>query len=408
MVELLTAPTKNAIQKTLAAQLLSTANTGDPITFDDVDGIPNLPGVLVIRRVDVNGVPTPAFREYIEYSGTSGTTVLITTRNVDSSNAALTHPIGSIVEFIPDVTWAARIYAALLNIVNPSNLALDTTKVVSPSGITTLYNKMISGATLSSPTIHLGSDASGDIFFKKSTGELGRLPLGTTNQVLTANASLPYWGTSTIDTTGWIDKSAETWTRTGNFTFTITGDVTAQYTKGTKVRYKDGGSFEYGCIESSIYSNPSTTVTLVTNTDYAMAATTITEPAISYANNPIGFPHWFNYTPTFAGFSANPTVGLSKFTITGLICTVVHVESATGTSNSNSFNISLPTTAASGSSISWSGSGQVRDSGTISTTPGLLTISSGASFISLFKDWNTNFTNSGNKQLVFGQISYQI
>lgn len=148
-MKLLAPTSKNAVQKTLAAQLLSSAGNGDPITFDDVDGVPNLPGVLVINRVDANGTATASKREYIEYSGTSGSTVLIETRNVDGSNAALTHAVGSIVEFIPDVTWADRVYDALANIVDISDLSLDTSKVVTPTGTQTLTNKTISGATLS-------------------------------------------------------------------------------------------------------------------------------------------------------------------------------------------------------------------------------------------------------------------
>lgn len=100
---------KNAIQKNLAAQLLSTATTGDAITFDDVDGIQNKPGVLVINRIDANNASTPSAREFISFTGTSGNTVLIDTRNVDGSGATRTHAIGSIVEFISDAVWAQRI-----------------------------------------------------------------------------------------------------------------------------------------------------------------------------------------------------------------------------------------------------------------------------------------------------------
>lgn len=136
MSKLLAAPTKNGIQKTLAAQLLSTASTGDPITFSDVDGIANLPGVLVIDRIDANGTATPSKREYIEYSGTSGNTVLITTRNIDGSSSAQTHAVGAIVEFVPDTVWADRIYDALSNIVDPTDIS-----------------KLASGATLSNASI---------------------------------------------------------------------------------------------------------------------------------------------------------------------------------------------------------------------------------------------------------------
>jgi len=153
MAVLLTAPTKNSIQKTLAAQLLNTAGVGDPISFSDVDGIPNLPGVLVINRIDSNGTAMPSQREYIEYSGTSGTTVLITTRNVDGSASAMTHAVGSIVEWIPDVTWADRIYDALFNIVDVSDLSVDTTKIVTPTGTQTLTDKTLSGGLITGATI---------------------------------------------------------------------------------------------------------------------------------------------------------------------------------------------------------------------------------------------------------------
>jgi len=149
MAVLLAPPTKNAVQKTLSAQLLNTAGASDPVTFDDVDGIPNLPGVLVINRVDSDGAATASKREYIEYSGTSGTTVLITTRNVDGGNSALTHAVGSIVEFIPDTVWGNRIYTALSTVTTIADTTVvNTTNVVTPAGTQTLTNK-----TLTTPTI---------------------------------------------------------------------------------------------------------------------------------------------------------------------------------------------------------------------------------------------------------------
>lgn len=185
MAVLLAPISKNAIQKTLAAQLLSSATTGDPVTFDDVDGIPNLPGVLVINRVDSSGTATASKREYIEYSGTSGTTVLITTRNVDNSNAALTHAVGSIVEFLPDVTWADRIYDALANVINVSTLALDTTKVVDLTTSQTLTNKRLSGGFITGATLT-------GVNMSSST-----INGATLSGILAGNATLP--GTITLN-----------------------------------------------------------------------------------------------------------------------------------------------------------------------------------------------------------------
>lgn len=123
-----------------------------------------------------------------------------------------------------------------------------------------------------------------------------------------------------IPESGWIERS-ETWTRTGNHTFTISGDVTATFRKGTKVRYKDGGSYEYGIVISSSYSAPNTTVTLAANSDYAMASNP-TDRAISFVENPEGFPTSFSIATTTsitssAGSLSNIVVAVAKIAIIG-------------------------------------------------------------------------------------------
>ena len=123
---------------------------------------------------------------------------------------------------------------------------------------------------------------------------------------------------------GWI-LCSETWTRTGNHTFTVAGDLTAKYRKGAKVRYKDGGAYEYGTVISSSYSSPNTTVTLATNTDFVMAATTITDTYISYIENPEGCPDWFTFVPIVSGAITagigTYTTQAGRFTLKGKLCT---------------------------------------------------------------------------------------
>lgn len=136
-----------------------------------------------------------------------------------------------------------------------------------------------------------------------------------------------------IDITGWIAVT-ETWTRTGNHTFTVSGNLTTKYRKGTKVRYRDGGGDEYGVVGSSSYSSPNTTVTLITNTDYAMAATTITDTYISYIENPEGYPHWFNFVPSGwigdGGMTVTvETVDIARFSCIGNTVTVVIIATVT-------------------------------------------------------------------------------
>lgn len=160
-------------------------------------------------------------------------------------------------------------------------------------------------------------------------------------------------GGSTPLSMGWFPKS-ETWTRTGNHQFTVSGDLTAVYRKYAKVKYKDGGGFEYGVIASSSYSSPNTTVNLIPNSDYAMAAATITENYISYIENPEGFPDQFNYTPAWTSDGTQPALG--NGTLTGTWFAEkgkLHVDVALHTGSSSTYGtstyrISLPVSAGAG------------------------------------------------------------
>lgn len=66
----------------------------------------------------------------------------------------------------------------------------------------------ISGVNLAAGSVvrfNLGSDATGDIFYRNSSGNLTRLGIGSANQVLTVSAGLPSWqtnGTGTVSSVG--------------------------------------------------------------------------------------------------------------------------------------------------------------------------------------------------------------
>lgn len=73
---------------------------------------------------------------------------------------------------------------------------LDTEKITA-SSTNTLTNKTFSGSTnvLGGVTVTMGSDATGDIYYRNSTGILTRLPVGSNGQVLTLAGGLPSWAT---------------------------------------------------------------------------------------------------------------------------------------------------------------------------------------------------------------------
>jgi hypothetical protein len=184
--------------------------------------------------------------------------------------------------------------------------------------------------------------------------------------------------------------------------------VTATYRKGAKVRYKDGGAFEYGVIGNSVFSSPNTTITLITNSDYAMAAATITDKALSYVESPEGFPDWFNWTPTFTGFSSNPTNLVDRWRVTGRKIEL-HIRWQTGgTSNATTLTFSLPIVAATITNMFWISLMRAVDNGSLVSGGAMGYIASAGTVCECFTSFaGGTWTNSGTKYITIGNISYE-
>jgi len=76
----------------------------------------------------------------------------------------------------------------------------DVTDTLTANAATqTLTNKTIASSTdtLGGVTVGIGSDATGDIYYRNSGGQLARLPIGSTNQQLTVSGGLPAWAPNT-------------------------------------------------------------------------------------------------------------------------------------------------------------------------------------------------------------------
>lgn len=111
MANLYNVPLQNSIQRVLANTL--TDSETSTITFSvSVSSVlqasADIPGILVVDRVDVNGNLTPNNVEYISFTGVSGSTVTGLTRGLGGTTAK-GHSIGAVVEFVPDVVWADAI-----------------------------------------------------------------------------------------------------------------------------------------------------------------------------------------------------------------------------------------------------------------------------------------------------------
>jgi hypothetical protein len=160
MANLYNVPLENGVQLTLQNALLTGETT--TITFtaavtSKLQASATIPGILVVDRVDSNGVETPTKTEYISFTGVTGSTVTGLVRGLANSTAQ-DHSAGAIVEFVPDVTWAD----AINDVFTTQHNADGTHKTLSLISLVsvTLNNVAINNSTASSFNITGGSLAS--------------------------------------------------------------------------------------------------------------------------------------------------------------------------------------------------------------------------------------------------------
>ena len=203
----------------------------------------------------------------------------------------------------------------------------------------------------------------------------------------------------TVLETGWFAPN-ETWTYASATTFTVPGDQTVKYHKGTKIKLTQTTE-KYFYVIGSSYGAPNTTVTVTGGSDYSLANAAITLPFFSYAENPQGFPDWFNWAPTLVGFSADPTNAVYRFRASGRMCFVEARQGTAGTSNATNFTISLPIVAITIANVGWWGNpGFYVDNG-VTKTGGAVGISSGNTVASCYTADLGTWTASGNKRIAF-------
>ena len=92
------APTANFVQKTLSGAISDAVTT---ITLSNTTNL-QTPGYAIIDRENSAGTATPNSREFITYTGISGSDLTGVTRAADGSTAR-THSDGALVEFVPTI-----------------------------------------------------------------------------------------------------------------------------------------------------------------------------------------------------------------------------------------------------------------------------------------------------------------
>lgn len=119
---------------------------------------------------------------------------------------------------------------------------------------------------------------------------------------------------------------------------------------------------------------------------------------------------WQTWSPTFTGYSSNPTGGVYRYCIVGKICHFLIREPNTGTSNAASLTISAPVQAATITGATWLVPAAISDNGVTLTTWGRGRIGSGESAFTfgINPAVDGGFTTSGGKRVAAFEGFYEI
>ena len=203
--------------------------------------------------------------------------------------------------------------------------------------------------------------------------------------------------------TGWV-SAGETWTYASATTFTISGDKTDKHQKGDKIKLTQTTA-KYFYIIGVSESGGTTTITITGGSDYTLANAAITSPYYSKIENPQGFPHWFNWTPTVSSSSpitvSITSTGNGVFSIAGGTCYFRFSQTVTlGGSNGAYLICAVPVTGSGDFDYAQIANGDVYGDGgaTNQLISGVWNASSRETLL-LYKDNTTVFTTGTGRSI---------
>lgn len=197
-------------------------------------------------------------------------------------------------------------------------------------------------ATSNHVTIIENGGSSNHVLVKDDSGTVTFVTLAPGDWALFFPMGGTAWRFIKERTDEWIEVG-ETWTYASASTITAPTDATTRYQKWDQIRFKQGGSYKYFVL----ISLTSTVLTMLVNTDFAVANSAITDIAYSRSDKPFGFPDSFNFTPSWTNFTTTTAtitakVSVAKGSVTGYVTVVFGASTAI----TGSLSLILPIAAA--------------------------------------------------------------
>jgi hypothetical protein len=136
---------------------------------------------------------------------------------------------------------------------------------------------------------------------------------------------------------GWSPISG-TFTYASATTINVSSGAASLYSVGDKIRFKQGAGYKY----FYIVGVADTVLTVTGGSDYTVATpTAITDIYYSHQENPLGFPAYFNWSPTWsAGITIGNATIVTKFKLIGKTVFVI-VRVVLGNTSSISGHVTL-------------------------------------------------------------------
>lgn len=131
-------------------------------------------------------------------------------------------------------------------------------------------------------------------------------------------------------------------------TVTISGNQASYFPVGCKIKFNQISSTKYFYVVSASYSSPNTTLTLLAGTDYTVGNSLISAAMVSYSECPLGFPQWFNFTPTLGNITIGTGGSAANVAALSIVGGVVKVRGrivlgTSGASISGTGTLTIPT-----------------------------------------------------------------
>ena len=308
-------------------------------TFNNLGSYANGDRILITLDAHNNaGEDTPALKELV-YGEKNGNTLINMVRAVEGN--AQSHAAGA--EAIDEVTAAHHrlMHDALVVGHDPAGAHRSNLPLTSPRITTGLLDANLNEA-LDLPAT--ASAVNQLVARNSATGQ--PVSLEAAGDDTNIGLNIKPKGTGKVEITnlyGW-QPSQGAWTYVSATSMTVPAADAALMSVGTKIWLNQSGSKYF-----YVTGIAGTTITITGGSDYTLANAAITAPYFSNAATPVGFPQWFNYTPTWTNLTVgNAGTNTGRFQMIGKTVRVeVDFEFCSTSDVTGDVSVSFPVTAAS-------------------------------------------------------------